>query len=44
LGKGANMSFDSVAQDFFCHRAKILNDAMEKSRVHERTLGKMNAR
>jgi hypothetical protein len=44
LGKGANMSFDSVAQDFFCLRPKILNDVMEKSRVHEQTLRKMNAR
>jgi len=38
------MSFDSVAQDFFCHRAKNLSDAMEKSHAHEQTLRKMNAR
>ncbi len=38
------MSFDSVVQDFFCHRTKIPNDVMEKSRVHEQTLRKMNAR
>jgi hypothetical protein len=44
LGKGADMSFDLVVQDFFCPRAKILNDVLEKSRVHEQTLRKMNAR
>jgi hypothetical protein len=38
------MSFDSVAQDFFHSRAKILNDVVEMSPAHEQTLRNMNAR
>jgi hypothetical protein len=38
------MSFDSVVQDFFCHRTKIPNDVIEMSRVYEQTLRNMNAR
>lgn len=38
------MSFDSVAQDFFHSRTKFLNDVVEMSRAHERTLRNMNAR
>jgi hypothetical protein len=38
------MSFDSVVQDFFCSRAKFLNDVVEMSRAHEQTLRNMNAR